>query len=114
MRGGGALSTHSYGAAVDIGYDPAADAELIAEQVVPFLVGWSYELRLGAIHDYRRCRIWRAGRTPELADACSSWWKAQRADPATGMGQAWANHLHLEVTMQGWSDDTAIAARGVY
>jgi hypothetical protein len=105
-------STHSYGAAIDVSYPPAND-DVIASQVVGFLVGRSEELGLDAVHDYRRCRIWRAGRTASTADACSLWWKAQRPDPVTGMGQTWANHLHLETAPSRWSDSTPIATRWV-
>jgi hypothetical protein len=97
------VSSHSYGAAIDVGYH-AADDEIVRDQVVGFLVGRSLELHIDALHDYRRCRIWRAGRTPDVSDACVGWWKAQRPSGVTGMGQVWANHLHLETTVAGWGD----------
>lgn len=106
-------STHSWGAAIDVGFTPAQyDAGDVAN-MCGFLVGWSQELGLSALHDYRGCRIWHAGRTSSLDDACSSWWKAQRASSVTGMGQKWANHLHLEVTPASWGDARGLAERGV-
>ena len=105
-------SSHGYGAAIDVGYLPAADP-LVAEMVAPWLVARSDELHIGAIHDYRRSRIWHAGRTAEMGDACSVWWRAQRPSNATGMGAVWANHLHLEVTREGWDDATPIEGRWV-
>lgn len=103
-------STHSWGAAIDVGYPPEMD-DLVAQEVCGFLVGRSQEMHIGAIHDYRRCRIWHAGRTPDADDACTGWWKAQRPSSVTGMGQAWANHLHLEVTEAGWWDEVPIIDR---
>lgn len=113
VRGGGAISSHSYGAAIDVGYPADLDVEVVQGQMIPFLVAWSLELHVQAIHDYRRCRIWRAGRTPHEGDACDGWWKAQRRDATTGMGQPWANHLHIETSGHGWPDATPIADRGV-
>lgn len=110
VRGGTKPSSHSWGAAVDIGYEPATDVD-VERLVCPFLVAWSHELHLSAIHDYRRSRIWHAGRTEHDEDACSTWWRAQKPSSATGMGQAWCNHLHLEVTAEGWSDTTPLVAR---
>ena len=103
-------SSHSWGAAIDIDYPPSSDGVIEAE-VCPFLVGRSGELRVSAVHDYRRCRIWHAGRTADINDACTGWWKAQRRSTITGMGQAWANHLHVETTFAGWSDDSPIGDR---
>lgn len=110
VRGGEVPSSHSYGAAVDIGY-PIGAQQLVVHEVCPWLVAYSRELGLQAIHDYRRSRIWRAGRTALESQACDTWWKAQRHSASTGMGQLWTNHLHLEVTPQGWSDPTPIEVR---
>lgn len=105
-----APSTHSWGAALDVGFPPEMN-DLIAGEVCPFLVGRSEELHLGAVHDYRRCRIWHAGRSSNPDEACTAWWKAQRASTSTGMGQPWCNHLHLEVTESGWWDEDPVEAR---
>lgn len=105
-------SSHSWGAAIDVGYPPENDPQVAAE-VAPWLVARSFEANVDAIHDYRRCRIWRAGRTPATSDACSTWWRAQRSSSATGMGQTWANHLHLEVTADGWADATPMLSRWI-
>lgn len=100
-------STHSWGAALDLGYPPDEDP-VIRDHVAGFLVAWSEELGLDLIGDYRRCRIWRAGRTPDMSDACTVWWKAQRPSSVTGMGQPWANHLHLEVHPSRWGDTSPL------
>lgn len=110
VRGGTAPSSHWNGAAIDAGYPAELDA-VVRDQVAPFLVARSAELNVQAVHDYRRCRIWRAGRTALEADACTAWWKAQKRSRTTGMGQEWCNHLHIEVTPEGWGDDTPIRQR---
>jgi hypothetical protein len=106
-------STHTYGAALDLGYD-ASDDPVVGSDVAAFLVGWSLELGVQMIGDYRRCRIWRAGRTPHLEDACTGWWKAQRPSGTTGMGQVWANHLHIETTPAMWSTFENEEQRGIF
>lgn len=110
VRGGAAPSTHSWGAALDVGY-PAGSDGVIRDEVCGFLVGRSLELGVQAIHDYRRSRIWRAGRTPRLEDACTTWWRAQRPSAVTGMGQAWSNHLHVETTASSWANDVPVRMR---
>lgn len=104
-------SNHSYGAAVDMGYDPA-QRELVEHEVLAYLIAWSDEWHLGAIHDYRASRIWRAGRTADEGECCTLWWKAQRR-ASSGMGQSWANWLHLETTEAGWDDDRWESERGI-
>lgn len=106
-------SSHSWGAAIDIGFVPAQYSSSDVQNMIGFLIGWSSELHLSALHDYRGCRIWHAGRTAVADDACSKWWKAQKPSLVTGMGQGWANHLHLEVTPDGWSDASPLVDRGV-
>jgi hypothetical protein len=110
VRGGTVPSSHCYGAAIDCGYT-TDDDPLIASLVAPWLVARSGELHVDAIHDYRRSRIWRAERTPDAGEACTTWWKAQRPDTSTGMGQSWANHLHLECTVLGWADEAPVSGR---
>lgn len=111
IRGGEIASTHSYGAAIDLSYGASATQET-QDNLIGYLVGNSAEWGLSAIHDYRRSRIWRAGRTGRLEDACSRWWKAQRTN-STGMGQPWAHWVHVEVAMAGWHDARSEAARGI-
>lgn len=113
IRGGIAPSSHTYGAAIDVGFPVALLEQPVEAEVIPWLIAWSEELGIDAVHDYRRCRIWRAGRTNDENHACTLWWKAQRPSGVTGMGQTWANHLHLEVTPEAWSWDTALTERGI-
>lgn len=111
IRGGELESTHSFGAAIDLSYR-YLNPEPVRTNLIGYLVGWSEEWGIGAIHDYMGSRIWRAGRTPFRDDACSKWWKAQRP-AASGMGQSWADWLHVEVTMAGWHDERSEAERGI-
>lgn len=104
-------SNHSYGAAIDMGYEPEQRRQ-VETDVLAYLIAWSDEWHLGAIHDYRASRIWRAGRTRNESDACSLWWRAQKR-AASGMGQSWANWLHLETTLDGWDDDRLEGERGI-
>lgn len=113
IRGGIAPSTHTFGAAIDFGYRASADPVQVADIAIPFMIAWSKELGIQAIHDYRRCRIWRAGRTHHLEDACSLWWRAQRRSGITGMGQVWANHLHVETPPEEWSNALGWRDRGI-
>lgn len=103
IRLGELPSTHSYGAAIDLSYRQLGRVRMLAE-VVPYLIAWSDEWGIQAVHDYVGCRIWRAGRTRVVAEACDRWWKAQRPSPGTGMGQAWADWLHIEIHPSRWDD----------
>lgn len=111
IRGGSVISTHAFGAALDVSFGPAGFPEA-RDQMIGYCIAWSEEWALQAVHDYRGQRIWRAGRTANPADACSRWWRAQRRD-SNGMGQVWANWLHLEVHPDGWHDARSAAERGV-
>jgi hypothetical protein len=104
-------SVHSWGAAIDLGYPPEL-RPVVETDVMAYLIAWSDEWNLSAIHDYVGSRIWRAGRTADEADCCTLWWKAQKRS-AGGMGHSWANWLHLEVTEAGWDDDRTEQERGI-
>lgn len=111
IRGGEALSSHSYGAAIDLSY-LSLGVERARAELIPHLVAWSGEWGIQAIHDYYGCRVWRAGRTdfPDR-DACTAWWKAQR--PGNGMGEDWATYLHVEVHPRRWHDNRSEFLRGI-
>ncbi len=110
IRGAGASgppSSHTFGAAIDASYGTGR-AQALAE-VLPWLIDNSDALHVQAIHDYIGSRIWRAGRTPNVSDATTAWWKTQPA--GNGMGESWATYLHIETTPAGWADATPIAVR---
>lgn len=110
IRAGSTPSSHSHGAATDRRYFEAGRARALSE-ILPWLIDNSRELHVQAIHDYFGSRIWRAGRTSNTADAYSAWWRTQKPDKNTGMGQSWAVYFHIETTRSGWSDSTPIAQR---
>lgn len=111
IRGGSSPSTHSFGAAIDVGYGALGHPDL-RHDMIGYLIAWSQEWGIQAVHDYLGCRIWRAGRTPNSADACSQWWKAQRRS-SEGMGQSWALWLHVEVHPDRWFDSATASERGI-
>lgn len=110
IRGGTSPSTHSFGAAMDIDFG-AADA-VTQSHMIGYLIGWSEEWGIQAVHDYLGSRIWRAGRTTNPAEACTLWWRAQRRD-SNGMGQTWAHWLHVEVHPERWWDHRSEIGRGI-
>lgn len=110
IRGGEVPSTHSFGAAIDLG--TASLAEEVRNHLIGYLVGNSSGWGIQAIHDYRGSRIWRAGRTSRADEACTKWWRAQRPD-SNGMGQPWAHWLHVEVHPTSWAADWTEAQRGI-
>lgn len=109
IRGGTAPSTHAFGAALDISYRQNGS---VRDQLIGYSVAWSEEWGLQAVHDYQGGRIWRAGRTKDPSEACTTWWRAQRRDQF-GMGQPWADWLHLELHPDRWSDAQTAAERGI-
>lgn len=106
IRDGVAPSTHSWGAAQDWRYPLG-----LKERALEILIAYSKELHIQQIHDYVGCRIWRAGRTPNIEDAYTLWWRPQTPNPNNGMGQAWATYLHIETTRAGYHDSTPVKTR---
>jgi hypothetical protein len=98
QRGGSLRSAHSFGAALDLSYRGAGRAK--ADSIVEYVLWLSDELDVQAIHDYQRATIWRSVRGAPGTGG----WRPQTPSPRTGMGQAWADWLHFEVTEQGWAD----------
>lgn len=97
VRGRESLSSHSFGAAWDWSYR-GMDRD-VADRVIAWLIANSAELGVQAIHDYLRCRIWRANRSGDK----NGGWQKQRADNE-GMGQTWGDWLHIEVNERQWND----------
>jgi len=104
IRLGEVPSTHSYGAADDISYREIG-RQVAVDEIIPYLIGWSDEWGIQAIHDYIGCRIWRAARTPLESEACDRWWRAQKPNRGNGMGQSWASYFHVEIHPDRWHDD---------
>lgn len=105
IRGGEAPSSHGFGAAIDWRYeDPGPGRETLLEEILPFLIDNSKELGIQAIHDYVGCRIWRANR----ASRPQGGWQKQKESPTSGMGQAWAGWIHIEVSKAAWDDARSV------
>jgi hypothetical protein len=89
IRGGGSLSTHYYGAAIDWRYPTRAVGKLAMKD----LVNNSQEYGVQMIVDYVGSVIW----TPK-----KGWHKA--TSKGHGMGQAWAAWIHVETTKTDWAN----------
>lgn len=112
IGGSGRWSSHAYGAASDWRYEDTTNgnrapgrAVLLAE-IIPWLIEWSAELGIDAIHDYVGSRIWRAGRTSSTDP--NDWWKHS---DGSAMGEAWAQWLHIETHRDTFMDATPIDQR---
>ena len=98
VRGGGSLSTHYFGAAIDWRYPTRA----VVLAAMKYLVANSKEFGIQMIVDYVGGTIW----TPKRG-----WHKAQ--PNKHGMGQAWAKWIHVESTKTDWKNGTALTSRVV-
>ncbi|CAB4171618.1 hypothetical protein UFOVP923_12 [uncultured Caudovirales phage] len=96
VRGGGALSTHYFGAAIDWRYPTRVAGKLAMKE----LVNNSKEYGIQMIVDYVGCVIW----TPS-----KGWHKA--TPDAHGMGQSWAAWLHIETTKTDWGNKKRVEDR---
>lgn len=106
IRDGGSPSEHSWGAAMDWSYQPG-----LREATANLLISISKELGIVAIHDYVACRIWRAGRTSNINDAYTTWWRQQTPNTGNGMGQSWATYFHIVTSKDKFADTTPIVTR---
>lgn len=108
VRAGESWSSHAFGAAWDWRWEnPGPGRAVLEAEVLPWLIDHSSELGVQAIHDYHGCRIWRSNR----GDGKGAYWKPQPASGPTGMGQSWAQWLHIEVTADAWADGTPAAQK---
>lgn len=89
VRGGGAPSSHKFGAALDWRYTDRRRAM----EAMKMLVAHSEEFGVQMIVDYVGSTIW----TPTKG------WKKHEPNKH-GMGQAWAKWLHVETTKTKWAD----------
>ncbi len=115
IRGGGFLSSHAFGAAQDISFREAGRDRMHA--AIAFLVANSAELGVQAIHDYSgpgltgnddRGYIWRTSRSSASDEKIG--WKKQRRSSG-GMGQTWADWIHVEVCEPAWFDGRPVDER---
>jgi peptidoglycan hydrolase-like protein with peptidoglycan-binding domain len=98
VRGGTAWSTHAFGAAVDLGYDPKRHGgpglAVVETEILPWLISNSAELGIQRIHLYQRTRYWEAGR---------GW-----IERSPGHGNDW---IHVETHPNAWGNNEAIPSR---
>jgi peptidoglycan hydrolase-like protein with peptidoglycan-binding domain len=112
IRGGRSYSTHSFGAAQDIGF-PSREVE---REITEFLINNSKELGIQAVHAYGSAGlsgfssigyIWRSNRSDPNNQAIG--WKKQRK--GGGMGSSWAMWVHYEVSQESWYDGSSVESR---
>jgi hypothetical protein len=106
VRGGTADSSHNYGAALDWRYSDSPGREKILSEVLPFLIQHHEILGIQLIVDYIGSRAWNATRH---GDAFGGW-KPLKAS-STGMGQSWAQWLHIETNSGSWGNSKPVADR---
>jgi hypothetical protein len=104
VRGGTAKSSHAFGSAWDWSY--RGPGREVADQVIGFLIVNHVKLGVQAIHDYQNGRIWHSDRVTDP----NGGWRSQRADKF-GMGQKWADWLHVEVNEDMWADGRSVAVK---
>lgn len=96
VRGGGSLSTHYFGAALDWRYGTRASAMLAIKEMIAHSQEWGIQM----IVDYVAGTVW----TPAKG------WRKQEPNKH-GMGQAWAKWLHIETTKTEWGVKTPLTNR---
>ncbi len=91
-------SLHNWGMAYDWRFANPGPGRAAADEAIEFLIDRASDLGVQAIHDYSGGRYWknRAG------------WKKGTTSGTTGMGQSWAEWLHIERTWAGANDERTI------
>ena len=95
IRGGKAMSIHSWGAAIDSDWSRSDRARSL--EAIDWLITNSTELHISSVHDYSGSRIWHRDRQA---------WKR-----FNGHGTPNGQYIHYETTIEGWADTTPIAER---
>jgi hypothetical protein len=96
VRGGEKLSTHYFGAALDYRYKTRAMGVKVMKELVANSQEWGVQM----IVDYVGCVIW----TPKNG------WRKKEPNKH-GMGQAWANYIHVETTKSDWKNSKPLLDR---
>ncbi len=91
-------SLHNWGMAYDWRFANPGPGRAAADEAMEFLIEHASDLGVQAIHDYSGGRYWKnhAG------------WKKGTTSSTTGMGQSWAEWLHIERTWAGANDERTI------
>ena len=98
VRAGDTPSLHNWGIAWDWRWQDPGPGRPVANQVIEFCIGNAEVLGIQAVHDYEGTRFWKS----------NAGWRAGTPNPKTGMGQPWAQWLHIERTWQSANLATSI------
>jgi hypothetical protein len=88
VRGGTTPSLHNWGMAWDWRWEGPGPGRAAADEVIEFCLAHSPVLGVQAVHDYVQCRYWKS----------YAGWRDGTPSGTTGMGQPWAQWLHIERT----------------
>ena len=100
VRAGDTPSLHNWGIAWDWRWQDPGPGRQAADAVIEFCLGNAEALGVQAVHDYQGTRFWKS----------FSGWQTGKPNPKTGMGQPWAQWLHIERTWQSANQATSIEA----
>ena len=94
FRGGSSPSLHNWGMAWDWRWANPGRGRATADEAIQFFLDRADVLGIQAIHDYAGGRYWKSYRG----------WRDGTPSTSTGMGQRWAQWLHIERTW-AWAND---------
>lgn len=100
VRAGDTPSLHNWGIAWDWRWQDPGPGRQAADAVIEFCLANTAALGIQAVHDYQGTRFWKS----------FSGWQTGTPNPKTGMGQPWAQWLHIERTWQAANQATSIEA----
>ena len=100
VRAGDTPSLHNWGIAWDWRWQDPGPGRPVADEVIEFCLTNAPVLGIQAVHDYEGTRYWKS----------YAGWRPGTPNPATGMGQPWAQWLHIERTWESANVATAIDA----
>ncbi len=100
VRAGDTPSLHNWGIAWDWRWQDPGPGRPVADVVIEFCTTNADVLGIQAVHDYQGTRFWKS----------NAGWRPGTPNPKTGMGQPWAQWLHIERTWQAANLATSIDA----
>ena len=100
VRAGDTPSLHNWGMAWDWRWQDPGPGRQVADEVIEFCLTNAERLGIQAVHDYQGTRFWKS----------YAGWRPGTPNPNTGMGQPWAQWLHIERTWHSANLATSIEA----
>ena len=100
VRAGSTPSLHNWGMAWDWRWQDPGPGRHVADEVIDFCLVNASVLGIQGVHDYAGTRYWKS----------HAGWRPGTPSPATGMGQPWAQWLHIERTWDAANVTTPIEA----